>query len=84
MPWVAAVRSPAPLTVCARRWVATLAAVATHGGRDGVTTALQRAVPHLCIRILRDIAMAKHGVELSHCRLPFVPCAHTLSLLYYF
>ena len=46
-----------------------------------VGTALHRAVPYLCVRILRDIAMAEHGVELAHRDLPSAPCAHTLALL---
>src|SRR5262249_21748054 len=41
----------------------------------------QLAITHLCVRTLRDIEMAEHGVEFAHRGLPSTPCAHVLSFL---
>jgi hypothetical protein len=38
-------------------------------------------VTHVCVRTLRAIEMAEHGLELAHHGRPAAPCAHILFLL---
>src|SRR5438132_3228834 len=52
-----------------------------HPRLGGVVADPQLAVTHLCLRTLRNIEMAEHGIHFADCSLPAALCAHALSLL---